>query len=106
MMTTRYAIVSRSSLEGFQAGSFQTLFGLYYKEQYMENGHNYIRWADVLCDAFLFDSEQDAWNLALDIWGFAFARSSMMVVSVTPEAIEKSTGTKKRIEEANAPVTA
>ena len=77
-----FVIMSRNSLEGFQQGHFNDLFGLYLFKV-IDSGEygKLVEWCEHPLPAKKFSTEVEAWDFACEIWGEHFTERNMMVVS-------------------------
>lgn len=89
-----YTIMSMNSLQIAQRGGIFTpkttkLFFVSYNPN-AKPTEPQVTWSPFLTDAKMFGTEDEAWNEALDIWGFGFPKDNFVVASVHPRMMERS----------------
>jgi hypothetical protein len=80
MENTKYAILNRTSLEGFLRGTFAKLDTLWFADL----SHGYATWETEIDQARIFETEEEAWEYVTHIWGKTFAQGSFLVVAIPP----------------------
>lgn len=98
-----YIVMSLNSLEGFQQGHFRRLDNLFLVDVddrgKIEGKH--AKWSEVMCEAKRFEAEEEALGYIVNVWGFMFASSTMVVVSVTDQALMSNAEKKNKIQDHN-----
>lgn len=86
----KYILFSRLDLEGFQTRAFSDLHGLYlatWNGTLKSQEGMHCQYTNNITEAYLFDSEEEAWKFATDTWGDGFAYETFGVLSVHPDHV-------------------
>ena len=92
----KYVVMNTNAIDGVLKGSFEKIDNLYLKRvdpDPMMRGH----WTSYLIEAMSFETEQDAWDCARDVYGIDYTSKYMVVLSVSTEGLHNSVAVRDRV---------
>lgn len=96
-----YIVMSLNALEGFQMGHFRRLDNLYLVEVVNSADGMHASWTEVLAEAKQYETEEEAVQHIIEVWGLLFSGETMAVISVNQQAIIRSLEKKHHIKDHN-----
>lgn len=92
----KYVIMNTNSIDGYLKGSFSTVDNLYLKRIDADINMR-ATWTDYLIEALSFDTEQDAWDCARDVYGLDYTSKYLVVLCVPSGGLHNSVAVRDRI---------